>query len=315
MKKSRLIKCISVIFLVLFIFLPLLKAKNRLKVVAGIFPFQEFAREVGGNRIDADILLPPGVEAHSWTPTPSDIMKIQRADVFVYVGAVMAPHVHDILKGIDSKGLVVLDASKEVTLIKPDHEHGEAGETVRMDHHSHGLFDPHFWLDFENDIKIVNRIALVLSERDPAGEAYYAQNASAYNRKLKSMDARYQTELKDCRTRTFVFGGHAAFGYLAKRYGLSQISLYGTNPDSEPTPRKLAELVKNAREHGVRYIYFEELVSDKLARVMAKEVGAQTMVLNPCVNLTADQLRRKITFLDVMEQNLENLKKGLECGN
>jgi zinc transport system substrate-binding protein len=171
------------------------------------------------------------------------------------------------------------------------------------------------WLDIDNDIKIVNRIAEIFSFKDPGGASYYAENASKYNKKLTFLDTKYKKELQHCQHRKFVFGGHAAFAYLAKRYGLEQIPLYGINPEAEPTPKKLAELVKISQKYRIQYIYFEELVSDKLARVMAQEVGAQTLVLNTGANLTRGQFRKGITFLNIMEQNLESLKRGLGCGN
>lgn len=314
----KYIWCILVI-IVVSCFLPLsLRAEDRLNVVTSIFPFQEFAKAVGGERAAVDLLLPPGVEAHSWEPTPTDVLKVRKADIFIYVGAGLEPYVHDILKGAGGEPVVVIDAGQEVKLLDSEthpHRHGTTHAREHAPHHARGRLDPHLWLDFENDMTIIDTIARVFSRKDPSGTSYYAENAAAYKKKLKALDARYKNELKQCKRRIFVFGGHAAFAYLAKRYGLEQISLYGINPDSEPTPKKLAELVKISRHYSIKYIYFEELVSDKLARVMAQEIGAQTLVLNPGVNLTRDQIQAGVTFIDIMERNLENLKKGLECGD
>lgn len=319
MSKCNGVWCALAVFLLLSVFLHVGRAENRLKVVTSIFPFQEFARVVGGKRVKVALLLPPGVEAHSWEPTPSDMLKVREADVFIYVGAGMEPYIHDILKGTAGRQMTVLDASKEVRLLdSKTRTYQEKGRVhVTDDKHlsTHGHLDPHLWLDIDNDIKIVNRIAEIFSFRDPGGASYYTENASKYNKKLTSLDTKYKKELQHCQQRKFVFGGHAAFAYLAKRYGLEQIPLYGINPEAEPTPKKLAELVKISQKHRIQYIYFEELISDKLARVMAQEVGAQTLVLNPGVNLTRGQFRKGITFLDIMEQNLESLKRGLGCGN
>jgi zinc transport system substrate-binding protein len=310
--------CAFAIFLLLSIFPHVIRAENRLKVVTSIFPFQEFAREVGGKRVNVALLLPPGVEAHSWEPTPTDMLKVREADVFIYVGAGMEPYIHNILRGADRRQLSVLDASKEACLLDSKtqtyQENSRMHATKDSRPHMDGHLDPHLWLDIDNDIKIVNRIAEVFSYRDPGGASYYAENASKYNKKLMFLDTKYKRELKYCQQRRFIFGGHAAFAYLAKRYGLEQIPLYSINPEAEPTPKKLADLVKISQKYRIQYIYFEELVSDKLARVMAQEVGAQTLVLNPGGNLTRDQFRKGVTFLDIMEQNLESLKRGLECG-
>ncbi|MFH1077313.1 MAG: zinc ABC transporter substrate-binding protein [Pseudomonadota bacterium] len=286
-------------------------ADATLKVITSIFPFQEFAREVGKELVDVHLLLPPGVEAHSWEPAPSDILKVSKADVFIYVGAGMEPYINNILRGAADKQIAVIDASKIVPLLngEPHHVH-ETNDT-----HHHSGPDPHLWLDLDNDIKIVKKIAEIFSSKAPQKSGFFTRNAELYIKKLKSLDAMYIQTLKLCNSRSFVFGGHAAFGYLAKRYSLSQIPLYGINPDSEPTPARLAKLVKTARQEGVKYIYFEEMVSDKLARVIAQEIGGITLVLNPGVNLTKKQTNHGTTFLNIMMQNLENLKKGLGCDN
>lgn len=186
-----------------------------------------------------------------------------------------------------------------------------------QEEHEHELkqaiMDPHIWLDFAYDQIIIDRIKTVLSELDPEGSLFYQQNASSYKEKLRKLDQKYQENLKYCQQRTFILAGHAAFGYLARRYNLHQVSLYGVSPDSRPTPKKLIEVVELAREHKVQVIYFEAYVSDELAHVLAKEVGARTLALNPGANLTKEEVRLGVTFFDIMEENLRNLKDGLNC--
>jgi len=133
------------------------------------------------------------------------------------------------------------------------------------------------------------------------------------SQKLAECDRLFREELAPCKKRTFILGGHAAFGYLARRYGLHQISLYGISPNSRPTPKELVRVVELARKHKIDVIYFEVYVSDDLAKVIAEELGAKTLVLNPAVNLTLKQAESRVTFLEIMYQNLANLKKGLSC--
>jgi zinc transport system substrate-binding protein len=220
---------------------------STLKVMASLFPLQEFARAVGGEKVQVILLLPPGAEAHSWEPKPSDVVKITQADIFIYIGPSMEPWVDKVLKAAQGKKLRVLEASRGLSLLKAERE--EQGRAI----HSHGHFgpekmDPHVWLDFTLDLKIVDEIATVFSEKDPAHAFLYKNNAETYKQKLKNLDQKYQTSLAQCRHRQILLSGHAAFAYLAKRYALQQIALSGISPDAEPTPQKMAEMIKATRK-------------------------------------------------------------------
>jgi zinc transport system substrate-binding protein len=265
------------------------------RVVCSLFPLYEFARAVGGDKADVRLLLPPGVEPHAWEPKAGDMVAISNADLFLCVSKDLEPWANDIVKGASGGALLFAAATEGIESL---------GEESR---------DPHIWLDLRYDQVIVERIARALSSIDPDNEDHYRQRARAYNRKLLALDQRYEEALATCRHRYLLLGGHSAFSHLARRYGLREIPLYGVSADSEPTPRRLAEVVEIAKERKVKYIFFETLVSPKLARVVADEVGAQMLVLNPGANMTKDQFDGGVTFLGILEENLENLKKGLEC--
>lgn len=282
------------------------------KVITSLFPLQEFAKAVGGERVKAELLLPPGMEPHTWEPKPSDVGKISKADIFIYLGRPMELWVDDLLKSAKSDRLQVVEVSQGLPLLEADDpEPGGAGHS--RGHPLSRKLDPHVWLDFSLDLKIVDKIAAAFSAKDPANASFYMANAEAFRSKLDALDRRYQQSLAKCRYRQIVHGGHSAFAYLAKRYGLQQIALYGLNPNAEPTPKKLAELIQATQKHRVKVIYFEEFINPKLAQVLAKEAGIGTLVLNPGANLTREQMKRKVTFLELMEKNLQNLCKGLEC--
>ena len=282
-----------------------------LKVVASLFPLQEFARAVGGDQVQVALLLPPGAEAHSWEPRPSDVVKVSQADIFIYVSPSLEPWVDKVLRAAQSKKLRVLEASQGLPLIKaegPEERTGRAGGSRGPE-----KMDPHLWLDFALDQKIVDTIAAAFSEKDPIHAADYKNNAQIYLGKLNDLDQRYRQALAKCRHRQILLSGHAAFAYLAKRYGLQQIALSGISPDAEPTPKKMAGVVEMAHKTGIKFIYVEELVNPKLAQSLSKEAGVGILTLNAGHNLTAQQVKEKVTFLEVMEKNLKNLEKGLEC--
>ncbi|MGA1864770.1 MAG: metal ABC transporter solute-binding protein, Zn/Mn family [bacterium] len=298
-------------------------ALQRLEVVTSIFPLQEFARVVGGERVNAEILLPPGTEPHTWRPRPADIVNLSKADIFIYIGSGMEPWVEDLLKGVKSDLLLIIAASEGLDLISAEESEsdlpGKKADQNKDSHmkdisrHHHERMDPHIWLDFENDQKIIDKIVKVFSTLDPEGTAIYTENGKRYKKKLAELDRNYSNGLRNCERSEILMGGHATFSYIAKRYGLKQISLYGLSPDAEPKPREMAEIIDFAKSKGIKAVFVEKLINDRLARIIAKEIGADTLVLNPGPNLTVKESERGITFISIMEDNLKNLTKGLGC--
>ncbi len=269
----------------------------KIKIMTSVFPLMEFAQAVSGERAEVALLLPPGAEIHTWQPKPSDLVKLSSADLFIFIGADLEPWIDDILRSVKNPKLKILEASK--------------GLSVHND--NHGVVDPHVWLDFGHDQRIVDRITGVLAEIDPDALSLFNGNAAQYKRKLQELDDKYKKDLEKCDQRTIVLGGHAAFGYMAERYKLHQISLYGLSPDSKPTPRQLIDIVELIKKERIRAIYFEVNVSSDLAKVIADETGTRTLILNPGASLSKKEMESGISFLNIMEKNLENLKDGLSC--
>ncbi|WP_306535715.1 metal ABC transporter substrate-binding protein [Geobacter sp.] len=286
---------------------------GKLRVVATIFPVYEFARAVAGDKAEVTMLLPPGMEPHSFEPRPEDIVRVSRADLFVYTNRYMEPWAGEIVKGAGKGNLSVVDASRRAKFLKAgagenhdghdDGEHGHGGEGM----------DPHLWLDFTNAQRMVDTIAGALAERDPANRAVYLANAAAYRAKLADLDERYRTGLATCATRTVLHGGHFAFGYLANRYGLRYESAYAVSADAEPTPAKLAKLVKQVRAEGLTHIYTEELLDPRTAETIARETGASILMLHGAHTVAKADLDKGVTFIALMEKNLASLREGLQC--
>lgn len=292
------------ITLILTMAVPAVSSAERLTVLTTLFPLYEFAREVGGEVVDVSLLLPPGAEPHTWEPKPSDIARIRDSDVFIYLGEEMEPWVASILRTVEGEEPLIVEITEGLDRLL------EKGGDVTPGPLSH---DPHVWLDFAAASLIVTYVADSLSETFPDHEPYFQENREVYNEKLKKLDDLFFQSLRKCRPRTFVFGGHAAFGPLASRYDLNQISIYSANPDSEPSPRLIAAIVRTIRDQRLKVVYFEDLVNPKLSRVVARESGVSTLSLNPGGNLTQAQWEAEMTFISLMEENLVNLKKGWRC--
>jgi zinc transport system substrate-binding protein len=284
------------------------KPTGKLQVVCTIFPLYDFTRNIAGDKADVSILLPPGIEPHHFEPKPDDIVKIGKAGLFIYTNKAMEPWAEDIIKGVNRPSLLVVDASSGLTL-RPVAGNGDGD---KHGEHSSSL-DPHVWLDFANAGQMCANILAALVRIDPANAAYYKTNCETYQRRLGKLDNSYRQGLAECRTRTILHGGHNTFGYLAARYGITYIAATDISADAEPTPARMAALVKTVRELGVSTIFSEELVSPRLAETLATESGAKVALLNGAHNLSRSDISRNVDFITIMEENLRTLRTGLKC--
>lgn len=307
------------------------EGKGKLEVVTTLFPTYDFAKQIGKEKVNVSLLLPAGVESHTFEPKPQDVVKINKADVFIYTGKYMEPWAEDLLKGVSNKNLAVVDSSWGIELIVED-DHEEEGDHQEDEHHDdgedhdgehaeehehghhHGGKDPHIWVDLANDQIMVDTIAKALAEKDPANSEFYLNNAKEYKLKLADLDRRFKETLSTAKHKTIIYGGHFAFGYFAKRYGLEHDSPYeGFSPNAEPSPKAIAELINKLKSSGIKVIYYEELLDPKVARTISQETGAKLELLHGAHNVSKDELTKGVTFLNIMEDNLEKLKVGLEC--
>jgi len=291
------------------------RGSGRLIVIATLFPLYDFARNIAGDRADVRLLLPPGAEPHSFEPRPADIVMLNRADIFIYTNRFMEPWADKLLKGTESSRLSVVDASKGVSFMNVNSggnhkQHNNPGVT---DEHEVQGADPHIWLDFSNAQKMVDTIAGALIAKDPGNREVYQKNAAAYKARLEVLEEAYQKGLADCKKKIFINGGHYTFGYLANRYGLRYRAAYGFSPDAEPTARNLADISKTLRQEGLQHLFYEELLSPRVADTIAKETGASLLKLHGAHNISKDEFNAGITFVDLMEKNLESLRTGLQC--
>lgn len=281
---------------------------SKIKVVATVYPVYEFVKQVGGDKVDVVMLIPPGAEPHDWEPTAKDITRIKDAKIFAYHGAGFEPVQKLLTPDVLGKTLPV-EVSKEVPKLHVSHEAEEAGEHKEDKHHHEG--DSHMWLDPIAAQQEVNNILAGLVAVDEGNAAYYKANAEKFNKQLAELDQDYKKALSNL-GRKDIITSHEAFGYLAARYGLHQVGIMGLSPDAEPTPDKMAEITKFCREHQVKYIFFETLASPKLAQTIAKEAGAELLVLNPVENLTEEEMKQGKNYISIMRENLVNLEKALK---
>lgn len=282
---------------------------DKIKIVTSLFPLYDFSKNIAKDRADVTLLLPPGLEPHSFEPKPSDMMWLINSDIFVYTNKHMEPWAEDIIKGTENKKLLVIDSSKNIIFA----ESSETNEKKHGSKEKHSEADPHIWLDFDNAKIMVDNILEGIIKNDPANKDFYKNNADEYKSKLDLLDKKYKEGLAGCKKNIFINSGHSAFGYIAKKYGLKYISVYGLSPDSEPTSKNLIKISKTLKENGLSHIFYEELVMPRMAQTIAKETDAKLLFLHGAHNISKEDFDKGISFISLMEENLENLRKGLQC--
>ena len=271
------------------------KEEDKISVVTTIYPMYDFVKNIAGDRAEVINLVPAGLEPHDFELSTGDMQLMEQAELFIYNGAGMEHFVDKTLKSLGNEKLVVVEAAKEIDTFQ-----SEDGET-----------DPHTWLSVENAMAEALAIKEALVKMDGENAAYYEANYEAYREKLEKLDTRYREELTGLSGDTIVVA-HEAFGYLCQEYGLKQEAVEGLTADSEPDSARMKEIIDFCKEEEIKVIFFEELVSPKVANTIASEIGAETMVLNPIEGLTAEQEEEGLDYIGLMEENLEALKKALE---
>ncbi|MEU4979413.1 zinc ABC transporter substrate-binding protein [Streptomyces sp. NPDC021969] len=286
---------------------------DKFDVVASFYPMEYLAEQIGGDHVNVTTLTEPGQEPHDLELSAKQTAQMGEADAVLYLKS-LQPAVDEAIAQSDVK--TKIDAA---TLTKlEDHgdvEHDHGGEEHADEHaeeeHSEGgehALDPHVWLDPVKYAEIAEGVAKSFEKADPDHADDYRKNAEALTKKLGGLDTAFKNGLAKTDTKVF-FTNHAAFGYLAERYGLTQEAINGLDPESEPSPARIKELQQEAKADGVTTVFYETLVSDKTAKTLAKDAGLKTDVLDPLEGITGKS--KGEDYVGVMEANLKALETAL----
>jgi zinc transport system substrate-binding protein len=262
-------------------------AGGRKAVVAAFYPLAYVAEQLGGSRLKVENLTPPGAEPHDIELTPREVGRIQEADLVLYLSHGFQPAVEQAVAGAHGK---------RVDALAGLHLHSGVGDEA-------GKTDPHVWLDPVLFSRVVKRIGAALG---------YPSPARVLAQRVLALDREYRTGLAHCTRREFVTS-HAAFGYLAARYHLRQIPITGIDPESEPSPQRLRSLIALVRREHVSTVFFERLVSPRLAETVARDAGARVAVLDPIEGLTPSEETDGDNYFTLMGHNLHELRGALAC--
>lgn len=288
------------------------KIDTRKKVLVTLFPQYDIVRSLAKDKVALTLLLPPGVEAHDFEPSPKDVVLCSKADLFIYTNDYMETWAKEFTQGLGAPNLTVLDVSKDLQLLSREEEEAHEADSEKEAHDEHGAFDPHVWLSPANMVIMTNTVLQELTKIDPENAAFYTQNALQYKEDLNKIDAEILVSLQKIPNKTLYYAGHFTFGYFAKRYGLSSKSPYaGFSSESEPGPKAILDFIVAIKNESVKTIFFEELIDPKIAKTISQETGVKIMLLHGCHNLSKEEIDSNITYLELMANNLKALQEGL----
>ena len=315
------------------------KRKNndgKIEVVATLFPQYDFVKQIGGDKVNVTLLLPPGSESHTYEPTPQDMVLINESDMFIYTGEEMEPWAENLISGV-KKDINVLDLSKTVKLInveefeeeheehtnhkdseehsddeyEHEHEH-EHNHTHTEDGHNH-TYDPHIWLNPQYAIKMVESIENELSRIDPENASYYKKNAQNYISQISELDEEIENTVNNSSNPKIAFGGAFAYAYFVERYNLDFISAYETCGESaEPSTVQVKEVIDYINENKIPVIFYKEYTTGNIAKTISEATGTKMLVFNTVHNVSKDEMNNGATYVSIMKDNLENLKQALK---
>ncbi|MGW0335844.1 zinc ABC transporter substrate-binding protein [Streptomyces sp. NPDC003011] len=282
---------------------------DKFDVVASFYPMAFLAEQIGGDHVNVTSLTEPGQEPHDLEISAQQTARLQESDAVLYLKN-LQPAVDkavaqaDVKTKIDAATLTKLEDHGDV---EHEHEGEEAAAEEHAEEEEHAL-DPHIWLDPVKYAEVAEGVATSFEKADPDNAADYKKNAAALTKKLGDLNTAFATGLKNTDSKVF-FTNHAAFGYLAERYGLTQEAISGLDPESEPSPARIKELQTEAKADGVTTVFYETLVSDKTAKTLAQDAGLKTDVLDPLEGIT--EKSKGDDYFQVMESNLTALKSAL----
>jgi zinc transport system substrate-binding protein len=286
----------------------------KMRVAASILPLADFCRQIGGDRVEVQVLIPPGASPHAFEPSPGMLVDLTKAKVLVYIGAGLEPWLDKYTKALPGKKPAVVEVTHSIDLITkiPEHaekepSHGQQQANEAGHTHESGTGNPHVWLDPILALDICRQIAAAFILMDPENKAFYEQNLKHYEEKLSELDQKIAAETATFRLREFV-GFHPSFTYLARRYKLKEAGIIEVAPGREPTPRALKNIIKAIHHYGIKVIFSEPQFNPRIAEVLAKEAGVSVLSLDPI----GGRPPYGDDYLKMMQYNIETMAKAMK---
>lgn len=288
--------------------------KGTIQVYTTIFPLQDFSEKIGGKFVQVENIVPTGSDAHSFEPTTKTMIKIAEGDAFIYLGTGIEGFADAVINAIKNEGTRIVKASEGISLLKSTEASEEPGHDENEEGHNEGEeseYDPHVWLDPERSIQLAENIKTALVEINPDQKEYFEENFNRLKEELEKLDLAFNTMVEDSPNNTFIVA-HSAYGYWEDTYGLKQIGISGLSPSDEPSQKSLMEIIKIAEKSKIKYILFEQNVENRVAEVIKREIGADTLTLHNLESLNEEDIRNNEDYISIMKRNIETIRQVLK---
>lgn len=281
---------------------------GKLKIISTVFPPYDLARQIAGDNAEISILLPPGSEIHNYEPSAKDMIAIRNCDIFLYIGGENEQWAEKLINSNDTENVTavkLIDYVPTLSEDEDDHDHDHEHE------HEHET-DEHIWTSPKNAQLMLSAVYDAICKVDPSGKQTYTKNKDAYAKQLSDLDNAYRSAVDNAKNKTIVLADKFPFRYLAHEYGLEFSSAFAACSDeSEPGVSTMIKLTKTIKENNIPAVYYLEFSSTKIADTLCDETGATKLMLHSCHNVSKQDIENNISYVDLMKQNLENLKLTL----
>ena len=324
---SFLILIILMIFLIL-VFKPenAITDKNKIQIVATLFPQYDFAKQIVGDKADVTLLVGSGVETHNFEPTAQDMVKmLDSTDMFLYTGTFLEPWTEDIIKTLEESNCKIVDVSENIELIKIeefeeryinseiDHEehenHAEEGHVHNDACNHQDMYDGHIWQSLDNANIMIENVLNAICQVDPENSDYYKDNAKRYQEEIKKLDTEIEEIVENSKGKEIAVGGEFAYAYFVEEYDLKFVSVYtNCGHGEDPSIAKVKSVIDYINKHEMPAVYYEELSEGTVAKMIAEETEAMPLVLYSIHNGNP----KEDTYVSLMRKNIDSLKKGLK---
>lgn len=275
---------------------------GKIKIVATIFPYYDFARNIAGDKADVKMLLSPGNEPHSYDPSPSDIVSIENCDIFIYNGGESDEWVEGVLESLQNSHIRILKMMDYVDVLNEQ----------ETDHTDSDEFDEHIWTSVRNAQKMSKVISDTLKQIDSENVDYYSNNELIYNRMLSNVDKQIMSVVENSSGNTVVFGDRFPFLYFVSDYGLNyECAFPGCSSETEPSISTVTRLIDFVRDEKVPVVFYLEFSNGKTADLISEDTGAETLEFSSCHNVTKEQFENGVSYISLMQQNAKNLEEAL----
>ncbi len=320
MSKRKYFKTITLLIIITFLFTACSTVPNsnnkdgKINIVTTIFPQYDFAKQVGGDKVNVRMLVTPGGESHSYEPTPQDISAVQGCNIFICSGGESDVWSKVILKSLDVSNIKIINMMDCVDAVEEEISQGMTEKLpILADNDDEEIeYDEHVWTSPKNAKKISLAIQKALIEVDGQNSNYYKDNYQQYAEKLDNLDSQYKKAVSMAKNPLLVFGDRFPFRYLFDEYKIKYYAAFpGCSTDTDVSASNMAFLIKKVKENRLTAVYYIEFSARKIADTISAETGAEPLLFHSCHTVSREDFENGVTYIDLMEKNLENLKRGL----